>query len=280
MKQVLFLIALMMSFSSSILAHVPETTCRQYLIPGDFASQKARMAADLTSGTWVLQTTRLENATGQMIFHDFGVADEIITYADGHMGYERVNWTLEEYNGAVFLVVTQVQKQTNLYRMTPTCAGIDLTDAASMERIHLLHTGSKLASVSKMDQYLTGAWIAETYPFDIAREMDDCGTFEPIRGAFLQYAYWDNGTFVKEWGNAGMSYRESGFWDITADGDYLLMHVNSQNNKDIQRTDVARINQMGNGTIQIEQALTDGQQNDQYCTGVKKFSFARWTPKA
>jgi hypothetical protein len=281
MKQVLFLIALLMNFSSSLLAHGPETSCRQYVVRGDFASQKARMAADLTSSTWSLQTNRLENASGQMIFHDFGVADEIITYADGKMAYERINWTIEEYNGAVFLVVTHVQKQkqTNLYRLTPTCAGIDLTDAASQERIQLLYTGTKLAAVRNMAQYLTGAWTADAYPFDIAQTMDDCGTFEPIHGAFLQYAFWDNGTFVKEWGNAGVSYREAGYWDITADGEYLLMHVNNQNNQEVQRTDVARISQMGHGTVQIEQALVDGHQNDQFCTGVKTFSLTRWAPK-
>jgi hypothetical protein len=282
MKNAMILFTLMMSMSTLVAAHLPDAACREFVAQGQYASEKARMAADLTGGIWQLQTQRLGGAEGQMIFHDFGMADEIITHADGKMSYDRLHWTVEEYNGAVFLVVTQTSEKnrTNLYRMTPTCEGMDLTDAASLERIRLVHRGGKVKAVAHMAQYLSGAWVVTDYPFDIAREMEDCGTFEPIRGAFLQYAFRANGTFVREWGNAGITYREQGFWDVTADGDHLLFHVAAADGQTIIRTDVALIEDMGNGDFRIRQALETGNNADQYCTRVKSFGFRRWAPKS
>lgn len=278
----MILFTLMMSLSMTVSAHLPEVACREFIAQGQFASEKARLAADLTGGIWQLQTQRLGDAEGQLIFHDFGMADEILTHADGTMSYDRLHWTVESYNGAVFLVVTQTgaEGRTNLYRMTPTCEGMDLVDAASLERIRLIHRGGKIKAIANMAHYLTGAWVATEYPFDIARDMDDCGTFEPIRGAFLQYSFWSNGTFVREWGNAGITYREQGFWDVTADGDYLLLHVAGTDGQTILRTDVSRIEGMGNGTFDIRQSLESGNSSDQYCTQVKTFGFRRWVPKA
>lgn len=279
----MMLFSLLLSIPMMADAHGPESNCREWLMPGDWASEKARLAADLTSGVWQMQTSRLAGALGQMVFHEFGVADEILTTADGRMTFDRLNWSVEEYNGAPFLVVTYTREakgRTNLYRMTPTCEGIDLTDAASLEKIRLLHRGENRREVAAMALHLTGTWTSRDYPFDIARSMDDCGTFEPIHGAFLQYAFRANGTFVREWGNAGVTMREQGFWDITADGAYLLFHVTDQGGQQVERTDVARIQEMADGNVVLQQELHSADSNETFCTQVKTFSFQRWTARS
>lgn len=272
------LLMMMMYGMDSTAALEPEVNCRQYILAGEYASERARYAADLVEGVWELKTDRLSGSQGQIIFHEFGMADEIITMTDGTMEYDRVHWTLEEYSGAVFLVVTQPGKggRTNLYRMQPNCEGIDLTDAASLERIHMVYTGSKLQAVSNMAHYLTGAWKSDAYPFDIATSMEECGAFEEMKGAFFQFSFWQDGTYVKEWGNAGQAFREKGYWDITADGRYLLMHSMDIDGVQTLRTDVARIVEMGQGSFTVEQRLEAAYPADMFCTKVKHFRFNRW----
>ncbi|MCO6485754.1 MAG: hypothetical protein J5I41_08275 [Saprospiraceae bacterium] len=281
MKHAWIIFALWMGGSQGVEAHGPEVACRQYIVPGDYATEKARLAADLTAGVWQMQTGRLGDARGSIFFHEFGMADQIITATDGKMDYKRLHWTIEMYNGAPFLVISHIQLdgQVNLYRMTPNCEGMDLTDAASLERIRLIYAGPRTAEVEKMAHYLTGSWTTDAYPFDITDQLDQPGTFEPINGAFLQLAFKGNGTFVREWGNVGVTYREEGYWDITADGEYLLLHIFKSGTDEVVRSEVARINQMGDGICQVRQALEFGASDDNYRTKVKDFTFRRWTTK-
>lgn len=279
MKYLLFLLSLIVSLPSLASANDPETDCRRYRLQGEFASEKARMASDLVTGVWNLRTERLGVSQGRILFHEFGAADEILSMPDGSLSYERLNWTLEEYNGAVFLVVSHLGRapRTNLYRMSPNCEGIDLTDAGSLEQIALEYSGRKAESVQAMAHQLTGAWSVEGYPFEIARSLEECGTFEPFRGAFLEYAFWENGTFVRDFGHEGVSRREKGYWDISADGRYLLLHVQDAKDSSIVRTDVARIEEMGDGTLRVRQTLTDA--DGLFCTQPRIFSFGRWAAK-
>jgi len=279
MKRILFLSTFILSLLGTAFANDPETDCRRYRLQGEFASEKARMAADLVNNVWNLRTERLGTSQGRILFHEFGAADEILSMPDGSFSYERLNWTLEEYNGAVFLVISHLGRapRTNLYRLSPNCEGIDLTDAGTLEQIALEYSGRKDTRVQAMAHYLTGSWSVEGYPFEIARTMDDCGTFEPFRGAFLEYAFWENGTFVRDFGHEGSTRREKGYWDISADGRYLLLHVYDADGRSIVRTDVARIEQMGEGSLRIRQTISDEQ--GLFCTEPRIFSFSRWSAK-
>jgi hypothetical protein len=260
--------------------NVSTDLCRQYDLQGDFASEKARYAADLTQGNWLLETERLDGGSGRMIFHDFGLADEIILNQSGDFSYNRVLWTIEIYNNTHFLVITHLDREayTNLYKIDFHCKGIDLTDAASHEVIHLKYDGVKDQSAKVKAHYLTGAWMNMDYPFEVTKDIEGCGTFEPMQGAFMQISFWENGTFVREYGNAGKTVSMKGYWDITPDGRYLLLHYRATEG-DASKTVVAELMETEDGILRIlhKNEPTDG--DDFFCTSTRIFTFQRWSDK-
>ncbi len=281
MKQ-MSLIALMMFLVATTFAGTPELDCREAYTNNPDLSQKARVATDLVEGTWKIHWQNGQGKTGQIIFHEFGAADQILKNSDGTYMFHQSQWTLEEYNNALFLVISHLEgeNRTNMYRVFQTCDGIDLTDIGSLERLSFKFAGKKgNAPVDYMSQNLTGEWISNGYAFDHATDMEDCGTFQPMKDAFLQYSFRGDGTYARALGNRGMTIRESGFWDITEDGRFLLMHVKDVSGNQILRTDVAELAQMQDGSFAIRQALVNKDKNDLFCTNLKEFGFTRWTPR-
>lgn len=258
----------------------PTELCRQYDLHGEFASEKARYAADLTQGNWVLESERLDGGSGRMIFHDFGMADEIIRGEGGDFSYNRVLWTIEVYNNTHFLVVTHLDqdRNTNLYKMDMHCKGIDLTDAASRELIRLRYNGSKGDAAIKKSHYLTGAWMNVDYPFEVTDDISTCGTFVPMHDAFMQISFMDNGTFDHDYGYAGKTVSMSGYWDITPDGGYLLLHYRHAE-KEASHTVVAELLETEGGTLSIMQKIEPTDGDDFFCTPTRKFTFERWAAK-
>lgn len=262
-------------------ANEPNNLCWQYDLHGEFASEKARYAADLTQGNWLLETERLDGGSGQMIFHDFGMADEIIQEKDGNFSYNRVLWTIEVYNSTHFLVITHLDQEanTNLYKMGFHCDGINLTDAASHDVIHLKYDGVKDQTAKAKAHYLTGGWMNVGYPFEVTNDVEGCGTFEPMYGAYMQISFWENGTFVRDYGNAGKTVSMKGYWDITPDGRYLLLHYRDAE-KTASHTVVAQLLETEDGILRIlhKNEPTDG--DDFFCTSTKIFTFQRWSNKS
>ena len=280
MKQ-MFLIAQMIMFFSVSFAGTPELDCREAYTNSPDLSQKVRVANDLVESIWLVNRNDHKETVSRIIFHDFGAADQIMSNTDGSTVYFRSQWTLEEYNNALFLVISHLdgENRTNMYRVFQTCNGIDLTDIGSLERLSFVHQGKKeTQKIALMSQELTGEWISSTYAFDLAKTMDDCGTFQPMKDAFLQFSFRGDGTFARSMGNRGVALRENGFWDITEDGQYLLMHVLDPQGNQIERTDVAAISYQTDGTFTLRQELKNREKNDMFCTEVKEFGFHRWTP--
>ena len=276
------LLAFAMLFNVFMVSPTNEPTglCRQYDLQGEFASEKARFAADLTQGNWVLESERLDGGSGRMIFHDFGMADEIIRGEGGDFSYNRVLWTIEVYNNTHFLVVTHLdqERNTNLYKMDVHCKGIDLTDAASRELIYLKYDGAKGNTVNAKAHYLTGAWMNVDYPFEVTDDITNCGTFETMKGAYMQISFWENGTFVRDYGNAGKTVSMRGYWDITPDGRYLLLHYRNAE-KEASHTVVAELLETEGGTLSIMQKNEPTDGDDFFCTPTRKFTFERWAAK-
>ncbi|MCF8238338.1 MAG: hypothetical protein K9I85_09310 [Saprospiraceae bacterium] len=278
----MFLITLMMLIVATTFASTPGLDCREAYTKNPELAEKARVYTDLVESNWQINWQNGQGKAGQIIFHDFGAADQILANGDGTFVYHQSQWTLEEYNNALFLVISHLNgdNQTNMYRVFQTCDGIDLTDIGSLERLSFKFVGKKgNASVDHMSQNLTGEWISSGYAFDQATTMDDCGTFQPMHDAFLQYSFRGDGTFARALGNKGMTLREIGFWDITDDGQFLLMHVKDASGNQILRTDVAELIHMQDGSFTLRQALVNKDKNDLFCTQVKEFGFTRWTPR-
>ncbi len=281
MKQ-MFLFTLMMFMVATTFAGTPELDCREAYTSSPELSQKKRVAADLVESIWQINWQQGHGKTGKIIFHEFGAADQILPDGEGAYTYHQSQWTLEEYNNALFLVISHLDgdKRTNMYRVFQTCDGIDLTDIGSLERLSFKFVGKKgNAQVDYMTQNLTGEWISSGYAFDQATTMEDCGTFQEMQDAFLQYSFKADGTYARSLGNRGMTIRETGFWDITEDGRFLLMHVKDPSGTQILRTDVTEVMQMEDGSFTLRQALHNRDKNDLFCTNLKEFGFTRWNPK-
>lgn len=280
MKANIFItLALVLSGTTLMGAGVPDLKCREMLPAHAYASEKARIAADLTQGAWVLKADRIGNKTGDLYFYDFGIADEIIRAENGTLEYERLHWTIELYNGAHFLVITHLNdaSRTNLYRITYTCDGITLVDAGNFEHLLLYHHTVNSSLRAKRAHYMTGAWVATAYPFDITNDMDACGTFSQMPDAHLQVTFWQDGTYARSWGHAGRTFTEKGYWDIAPDGQYLLLHkLIDDDHSATDGTTAIAIKNMEDGLIQIEMALHHVDDAHIFCTEWKTFTFRRW----
>lgn len=282
MKQ-MFLFTLMMVLQSFTFAGTPEADCRDAYTNSPELNQKSSVSNDLIESIWLINRNDEKQTSNRIIFHDFGAADQIILDENGTYTYHRSQWTLEEYNNALFLVISHLdgESRTNMYRVFQTCNGIDLTDIGSLERLSFIHQGKKKDyQIDLMSQQMTGEWLSSSYAFDIATSMEDCGTFQPMKDAFLQYSFKGDGTFARSLGNRGVTMRETGFWDITEDGRFLLMHILDDQGSQIERTDVAEITYTEDGRFTLQQALVNKQKNDMFCTGLKEFGFHRWTPRS
>ncbi len=280
MKQ-MFMFTLMMVLHSFTFAGTPELDCREAYTNSTDLNQKTSVANDLIESIWLINHNDEKSLSNKIIFHEFGAADQIVLTENGTYAYHRSQWTLEEYNNALFLVISHLdgESQTNMYRVFQTCNGIDLTDIGSLERLSFVHQGKKANhQIDLMSQQLTGEWLSNSYAFDLTTSMEDCGTFQPMKDAFLQYSFKGDGTFARSMGNRGVTMRENGFWDITKDGRFLLMHILDDQGNQIERTDVAEIKYEEDGTFTLNQALVNQERNDMFCTGLKKLGFHRWTP--
>ena len=280
MKQMFLIVQMMMLFTITF-AGTPELDCRDAYTNSPDLNQKASVAKDLIESNWLVSHYTGKAEDSRIIFHDFGAVDQIISKEDGTYSFSRSQWTLEEYNNALFLVISHLDgdQQTNMYRVSQTCNGMDLTDIGSLQRLSFIHQGKKQEQkIALMSQEMTGEWISVGYAFDRAEAMDDCGTFQPMNGAFLQFSFRGDGTYARSLGNSGIALRESGFWDITDDGKFLLLHILDLHGNRIERTDVAEIDYLENGSFTLTQALVNREKNDMFCTELKEIGFRRWTP--
>lgn len=271
--QAVLLLALTTPLLSS---EIPETNCREFIKIEEGLSLSEIAELDLMQGIWVKKDENLQTEM-TFKFQKSGSVDIISKSLKSAAVFTHAHWRVEEQNGKAVLVWEEHNEKDKLLGIDQTCDGIILTDFVADKSYELTFMPEEKASkINFIRQSLFGGWSNASYPFDISKEESDCGTFQPIKGAFLEYDFKNDGTYTKKWGSSKLEFTETGRWEISADGNYLMFRAESKDKShESEKTYLAKIKMLDMDKVVLAQALESPGFEDLFCTKHKDFLFVR-----
>lgn len=272
------LIALLFALTTPMLSsEIPENSCREFNFLEDeslSASELARI--DLLNGIWVKKDL---NSYSETTFHfnETGSVDIIFDSNQSLGTYTHAHWEIEEHDQQAFLIWKEHNEKERLLKIDQTCDGLILTNILNAKSYSLIYLPkAKREKLISIHKGLTGSWTNGSYPFDIAKNDTDCGSIEPIEGAFLKFSFNKDGSYSKEWGSSTTQFNEIGIWEISADGEYVLLKAQSEDNThESIKTYLAKIKMVDMDMIVLEQSLVSPDTENTFCTKNKDFLFVK-----
>ncbi len=276
MKKSPALLALLLALTTPLLsAEIPEIKCRKMIIDFEGIMSPAEVASkDLLQGIWI-NKNEAANTEERLQFNDSGTIDIIINQSGKTADYKQAYWHTETIEGKALLVWKETGACERFLKIDLTCEGITLTDLVSDTDVHLTYLPKENGSrIDFLKNSLYGGWTNVTYPFDIAENKGDCGTTQIMKGAFLSYNFKVDGSYSKRWGNSKTTFVENGHWEISKDGNHILLHVGKELSEN-GRKDIARIKMIDMDKLVLEQSLNSPDLEDSFCTKKKDFVFVK-----
>ena len=276
MKNLLSLIVFLFSISSSyagLNAFSPlESKCRPALTNSiDCLSQVERIQADLLDGLWLHELTKGKEGLGLKElyeFEEFGQLKRTAIFENGHSETNNHLWKIEEIEETAFLVIFDSELREELYyKVTQNCEGILLTDVVNYENTFLsFHREANFSELENIRLRIAGHWTCSKEPFD-PRDAS-----VKLEGAFLNYEFDLNGQFTRIMGDAKQKVEEAGFWELSNDGNFLLLKFSKTGLKsDAYTTQYIRLEKVGVNQLEIAQTLTTvGTYASIFCSKQKK----------
>jgi hypothetical protein len=225
-----------------------------------------KVYSHLASGFWTKKSGEQEML---IQFYETGKM-EWITYAKrSKMDATYKVWQLDFNSETPFLTLKKEgQNIGECFKLERNCDGIILTNSKTKERILLeKKLAVELPVIRKIERRLTGSWSNATYPFDISKNKNENGTRRAMKNAYLKIALQQDGTYFKKYGSEKVHLIEKGTWEISRDGQFILMKNNSQ-------TSIAKIQHLDLDEMVIEWQLNHSKNTD-FATGIKSFAFIR-----
>jgi len=272
------LLALLLALTTPMLSsEIPVGNCREIENLEDETLSISELARiDLLQGIWVKKDNHLHS---EMIFHfiETGSVDIIFNTKDGQSTYSHAHWEIEEHDDQAFLIWKEHNEKDRLLKIKQTCDGLILTNVMNDKAYNLTYfPKEKNSKLDYLRNSLYGNWINGNYPFDIAKDESDCGSFVPIEGAFFTFQFNKDGTYSKKWGSKVVEFSESGTWEISADGKYVLFQAESEDGKhESTKTYLAKIKMIDMDMLVFEQTLESPGFEDVFCTKRKDFLFVK-----
>ena len=273
--------SLFLAFSLSA-AEVPTvlSDCRhEFTSAIPYGSELLRVQKDLLNGIWTEDIDQMDNLNGMkrvLQFNDFGLLDIVNVYSNGHTVYENQDWRLEALGNHVFLILYDHTLQEELiYEIEQDCAGIHLVNIDNYEHKQLIYSPAlPTASIKGIRTSIIGNWSHSSYPFDIVDNLEDCGTYEPMNGAYLNYTFNEDGSFSSAMGSDMVDLQEVGFWEITKNGHYLVFHLSRDGSpEEVYTSRYVKLLHADDWALSLEQALTTSGMGSLFCTQMKTFQF-------
>jgi len=227
----------------------------------------SNIAQDLALGTWTVDNSSNSGTKSMYLFDISGDLMILTTGMDFGTSVEAKTWEVTEYDNKTFLSVgVKGEQKDELYEINKSQDGILLSNVLEAKEIKLDFMPSP--STSKQSKELVfGSWHSASYPFEIASNFDNCGSFEPIRGAFFNLDLNRDGSYSKSWGGELQQFNTKGQWIMAAGGTQLLL----LNDKGISGEAYTVESLHGNkiflkGSIQSTSSV--------YCTPIKVFAMS------
>jgi len=249
--------------SNNFITTAPETLdCRDYAM--DLSLSPTQLVAqDLIHGLWTQSES--EGTIKMFQFNEAGIVDILRTDAESNTSYNNTLWSVTEYDGQAFLVLTDHDMaHQRLFKVVQNCEGIILTNIAGSHQLTLLYRPlTNPIKVNLVKANLVGDWTSIS--------MADTNT--PLS---LRYQMNADGSYARLLGSGRQEMPERGVWEISKDGQFILFHACKRTSPEkYVSTKVVRIVHVDDHTLQLEPASNQRDLGQFLRTGNKKLSFIR-----
>lgn len=214
-------------------------------------SVEDQLTLDLINGLWV--NVNEDNFIQESYhFHPSGEVIQLSQTPEKHFNNQVLSWELQHQESSIELVLTDQFGNNQTYEIAPNCEGILLSeDNSSTIFKHQNTLDDKILDDKK--QALIGEW--ENILTKV--ELEALGNPEipkvSLQGVRVQITFQANGNFNKAIVTAeGVSFEEKGKWDISKDGEYILLHCADN---DQPMTQAVKIKHLELDELVLEQPL-------------------------
>lgn len=236
----------------------------------------------LISGSWSGVSHLSEENYHHFLFKADGTVDLITDYAGENLGFSSHFWDLATTNSGLQMVLTEVHSGSstimNIHAITKDLIHVDVNGSpVTFRNLKAKMNGFR----SDMESAIAGSWKMETYPFDVTNDINRCGAFEVMNEAYLNYTFLSDGTYQTKLGNHMVDLEESGIWEISEDGQFLIFYASTDGNpENIYNIHVARIRNICEGNLTLKQALfvPVSDFDTLFCTDMKDFAMTKTEP--
>jgi hypothetical protein len=282
MKKSTLTLVTMIALISSLLAN-PNTSinrCRIELMDKDtYTSIVTRNEEDLLSGIWTSSTMIGSEETQTLLFDKSGSMMVLSSTFDKGITVYQKSWRVMDYDGKAFLVISETNKsKEELYQLTQTCEGIELMNVANGKQFRYNYSSiGQKTDRNQLSKELVGTWSSSNYPFEIAQNVNQCGSFIPVQGAYFSIELNKDGSYTKTFGSDLQKYTQSGKWEISKDGKFVIFKTNNINGKKLKNTqlEAMEIERYNGNKLHAKGAIATKDNTTLFCTNTKTFSFTR-----
>jgi hypothetical protein len=236
----------------------PEKNCRldAFHFPAHYSATD-RLEADLVQGMWV-EEAQCESGSVYH-FHDYGMVDIISSDAMGTLDIESLMWKVEQRHGQLYLVLTDTDFSERLIAMEATCEGLNASYIDSLEGVDLvLRPTIPAKELDRLARSVVGEWNSVSFPSDLAKKTLGCAIDERSGISRMSLEFHDNGTYTKVCETPSIRMEETGFFEITPDGQYIIFYATGVPGvpSETYHASVVRIQHLTFGEMVLEQPVT------------------------
>lgn len=251
----LFYFSLPLHADQAAVEVVNECRLEAFEFPSYFTAAD-RLEADLLQGLWAVGDQGSQNRVYQ--FHAYGLVDIISESPDGRLSVESLLWKVEQRSGDVALVLTDAAFNEQVISMKATCDGLRASGMDSLGDLELvLRPSISVKDLDRLECSLVGEWSSVSFPSDLANAVG-CNNLDPRSGiTSMQFQFRKNGSYTKICETPSARLEESGFYEITPDGQYIIFYASGQSGNPAETYDasVVRIQHLTIGEMVLEQPV-------------------------
>lgn len=279
MKRSVSIMMLLLSIVSGMQASTnpmyPTNRCRLGLnYENAFVFSAEKTKEDLLSGIWISGADFQNEIHQTWMFEQTGKLNIFNETTEAGIKVDERTWKVVDFEGSVFLMVSSPNNKAELhFKVNPTCNGMELQNIQTGETHSFDYTVIKSKVSNGSD--ITGSWICNQYPFEISQRFDQVGSFETVKGAFLNLEINTDGTYSKSFGSEIKCFTEKGQWRLSKDGKYILLIPSLTQNPKNVAMEALEIQKIKGDKLVIKTAITSTENISAFKTNTRNFQFIR-----